>query len=273
MDSLKDIADGLENLLYEVLGLLVPGSAVVFAIAGGLGSPWWEILIQFVSDHPWLSFGGAYVLGYPVQSVSRPVTTLFAWLCCLPFHFILALIGAISPRLRRSSLLQLYKLRSWLLGRHTHLAPDAPDSVSFLDCAATYWSTRLGLPEGKRLSPRQIQDLSFSVLLNERKRLDRFRAVTSLTRGVAVAVVIGFILLVYQLWRGVYLLNPSSLSVIGGLLVAFYGLMERADMYHRLWHTILQSQFLSTISQERSIAGTTTAASSEQPISQETHHV
>lgn len=263
MDPLKSIAEIWEHILYEVLGLIVPGAALVLVIARIVGDPWWSVLLMFVNEHPWLSLGGAYVLGYPVQGVSRPVTAIFGWLLLLPWRLLLLLLGLPSKRFRQWIQTRLGVLKQKLTARHAHDRALHNDDVDLVELGATYWATRLDVPRGKRLSHRQVRDLSFSMILSERKQLDRFRAATSLTRGVAVAVVAAFSLLVYQLAAGVR--GPSALLIIAltGLAIAFYGLMERADMYDGLWRTVLPAQFLCAVTRDcstPSAAGATDAA-------------
>jgi len=260
MDGLKGIAEVLEHILYEFLGLIVPGAALVLVIAGIVGDPWWTMLLTFVDKHPWLSLGGAYVLGYPVQGVSRPVTTIFGWLLPLPWRLLFMLIGLLSKRFHQWLQTRLDMLRRKLTGRHAHDRLVNSDDVDLVELGTAYWATRLGVPTGKRLSRRQVQDLSFSAILPERKQLDRFRAATSLTRGVAVAVVAAFSLLVYQLVVGVR--GPSTLLIIAliGLALAFYGLMERADMYDGLWRTVVPAQFLCAVTRNPASAGETDSA-------------
>lgn len=262
VDNLKGIAEVIEHILYELLGLFVPGSVFVLTIARILGQPGWDQLLQFITDHPLLALLGAYVLGYPLQGISRPVTTIFQRLLLFPGHLILIFVGYFSKRFRLWIQTRLDGFKYALTQRHANQHPLDEDTVNLSDLGQDYWNTRLSIPVGKRLSYRQVQDLSFSALLTERKYLDRFRAATSLARGVAVVVVAAFVLLLYQFITGSRALSPENIFLLIGLLIMFYGLMERADMYDRLWHTILLPQFLCTITRDRTPKATALTNSS-----------
>jgi hypothetical protein len=274
MDSLKGIADVIEHILFELLGLLIPGTVFALTIAGLLGQPWPDLLLQFTAERPWLAFPAAYVLGYAVQGISRPVTTSFAWLLLLPGRAALLLTGRVSQRLHTFIRARLDTLRQFLIGRHTHDQKQMIDTVDFSDVASTYWRARLGIRPGKQLSRRQVQDLSFSVLSSERKQLDRFRAAASLARGVAVAIAVAFVVLLFQLVIDTRNLSPMFITILAGLLVAFYGLMERADMYDGLWRAVVLPQFLCTITRDRPLSPTDGAdlIVVAHPASKEPHH-
>jgi hypothetical protein len=262
MDNLKGIAEVIEHILYELLGLFVPGSIFVLTIAGILGQPQWDLLLQFINNHPLLALLGAYVLGYPLQGISRPVTTVFQWLLLFPGRFVLFLVGCCSKRVRFWIQTRLDILKRKLTQRHTHHPVTDDDIVDLFELGHDYWTTRLNIPAGKRLSHRQVQDLSFSALLLERKHLDRFRAAASLARGVAVTVVVAFTLLLYQFIIGVRAPSTEIMIFLVGLAIVFYALMDRADMYDGLWHTILLPQFLCTITRDRTPKATVLTNSS-----------
>ena len=253
MEGLKAIVDGIERLLYEALGLVVPGAALVLAVAYILAGPEWSDLLTFIDGHTWLAIGAAYVLGYAIQGISRPVTTALGWLLFLPIWLMLAVAGLPRWRqLRQWANMCLSILRQRLVGRD---APKqaADDTFDLTDLTEAYWTLRLTIPTGKRLSTSQVRDLSFSMLLTERKYLDRFRAASALTRGVAVAAVAAFSLLLYQITMGVRPLSTLLAAALVGLLVVFYGLIERAGMYDALWREIVPAQFLCTITHAKTI--------------------
>ncbi len=225
MEGLKAIVDSIERLLYEVFGLAVPGAAIVLAVVRVLGDPWWSDLLSFIDSRTWLAVSAGYVLGYVVQGISHPVTITFGWLLFLPVRLVLILIGLPSRRLRQWINVRLPILRQRLLGLCVPDRSLPDDAVDLTDLAESYWTSHLTVPSGKRLSKRQVECLSFSVLLPERKYLDRYRAAASLSRGVAVAVVVVFSLLLYQIIVGVRPLSMLSIVVLVGLLIMFYGLM------------------------------------------------
>lgn len=265
MDGLKGIADVVEHILYEILGLLVPGGALVFAIASILGGIWWNMLLQFISDHEWLFLIAAYVLGYPIQGISRPVTRVFGSLVLLPFRLMFWLIGVISKRGHRWLQAHMERSKERLLGHHMSDLVHPAAGVDLADLGARYWATRLGVPTDKQLSRSQVQNLSFSMLLGERKQLDRFRSASDLCRGVAVAVVVACVLLLYQLIIGSRILSPLTITMLIGLLIAFYGLMERTNMYDRVWRSIIPAQFLCAATRDQTEPGTNTPNTPSSP--------
>jgi hypothetical protein len=246
MNGLKGIAEVAEHLLYEALGLLVPGAAFGLGVAAAAGGGSWDLLLDFVAEHPWLATGGAYVLGYPVQAISRPVVTLFESLLRLPGRMFVGVILWLLPE-RAGNRVEdwLDAFERWLTRRHAHAsASPNSNSVDLRELEEAYWKRRLGLGVGQRLTRRQVQDLSFSALLSERHQLSRFRAAASLARGTAVAVAAAFGVLVVGLFTRAH--EPSSLMtlVLFGLAFAFYGLAQRADMYDGLWRDLLAPQLL-----------------------------
>lgn len=252
MDGLKGFAEVAEHILYEVLGLLIPGGAFALAVSAALGGEAWTTLLVFGRQHPWLSLAGAYVLGYPVQGISRPVTVTSEWLLRFPGRLVIGTILRLVPqRPRRWAKGRLMAFERWLTGRHGH-EPGATreDAVDLEELSLAYWTARLLVPAGKSLSPRQVQDLSFSVLLPERKQLDRFRAATSLARGVAVSVVAVALILAVQLWLGVREPSWSLVLTLMALVVAFYGLMQRAEMYDELWRDVVPAQLLCAVTRD-----------------------
>lgn len=271
MDSLKGIAEVIDHILYEVLGLLVPGAATLLGISRLLGPDSWQAVVAFGEDRLWIALGISYVLGYVVQGLSRPIVGLFDWLLGLPAKILgwpfLQLSRTRSRPLRRLGIMSR-KMGRWLqrwidktlLRRHRHRSSDVPrrQAVDFMQLAQERWRARLGLAEDRVLSRRQLTNLSFSVLLAERARLDRFRAATSLCRGVAVAVALSLALVALQMILGQRPPTAANFLLLTGLLAAFYGLLERADFYHEMWEDVLQPQFLAHVTRER------TAPSSEE---------
>jgi hypothetical protein len=260
MDELKGFADVAKHLLYETLGLLVPGAALVAAMAITIGGNPLNGLLAFMDSHRWLALFGAYVMGYVVQGVSRPVTTVADTVLGAPVALLRAITRILPIRARNLVERRVERLNNFLLKRHAHkhgggtIGAVAP--VSFNALILEYWSHRLTLSRGEQLTTQQGIDLSFSALMAERERLDRFRAAASLARGVSVAVVAAMAVIVTG-----FVKNPGSLSWMGigaveGLVIAFYGLMERADMYDRLWNAVLPAHLLSVATRDHPLQRT-----------------
>jgi hypothetical protein len=244
-----------KHLLYETLGLLVPGAAFVACISIAIGGNELAGLLAFTESHRWLALFGAYVIGYVVQGVSRPVTTVTETILGAPVVLVRAMIRVLPIRARNLLERRVERLNNSLLKRHAHkhggdIIAGSAAPVSFDALLLEYWSHRLNLARGERLTAQQGIDLSFSALMAERERLDRFRAAASLGRGVSVAVAAAIAVIVVGFIR-----NPGSLSWMGigtieGLVIAFYTLMERADMYDRLWNAVLPAHLLSVATRE-----------------------
>lgn len=259
VDQLSGIADVAEHLLYEAVGLLIPGALLLFAGAAALGHGAWAAILELSSQHPWLTVGGAYALGYPLQGISRPVTNVSR----LPFRFACwALCRAASlfgEDAKRDLVEWARRTRRYLHSSHRPTPDDdwaqrreksEPDLSAFL---ARYWSKRLSLSEGVEPSPTQVINLSFSRILSERRQLDRFRAAASFARATAATIVLVLVTLAVQIITG---MRPSSsmlLLTISGLALTAYGLLERADFYASLWRSVLKAQAVAKLTEDNAL--------------------
>src|SRR4051812_5361514 len=98
MDGLKGLAEVAKHILYETFGLLIPGAIAALAIAGVVEIDWLNALLTFARANAWLALGGAYVLGYLVQALSRPINAMAEGLFRLPGRGFVA-AGQLAPRL------------------------------------------------------------------------------------------------------------------------------------------------------------------------------
>ena len=94
-----------------------------------------------------------------------------------------------------------------------------------------------------------MQDLAYSVLLPEIKRLERFRAAASCVRGLATVLSIGWLALVGELAVGLFShagwpLTWTSLGAVAAMTAAFEALMNRERMYESTWRGVIAPQFL-----------------------------
>jgi len=246
MDPLKSVADVVEHVLYETLGLLLPGALLLVGVAAAVGGETFQQVLAAAGAHPWLSILAAYLAGYVVQGVSRPLVGAAAWLLRLPGR---GLVGALPHGVRQ-------RVRQWeatvAAGRHAHAGEQPGESRANLEeVEQRYWETRLGV-RGP-LSKAQLRDLAFSELLAERKQLDRFRAATSFCRGSSVAAVAVLVIVAWQLLTGARDVSISGFALIVGAVVTFYALLERADMYDRLWRAVVPVQFLCAVSRQAAL--------------------
>lgn len=253
MDDVKGFAEIAKHLLYETLGLLVPGAAFVTAIVIAVGGDAPDRTLVFASAHHWLAVLGTYVVGYVVQGISRPITTIAERVLQSP-AMLLRLIGraGLGPSYKKCAQFA-EKLENALLKRHAHAHGRVATQTapSFDALLRGYWSNRLALHDDIELAAQQVTDLSFSALLSERERLDRFRAAASLARGVAVATVAAMVAVIVGVVHHLSALSWRAVGITEVLIVTFYALMERADMYNRMWKVIVPTQFLATITAER----------------------
>jgi hypothetical protein len=253
VDGLKGIAEVIEHILYEVLGLLLPGACFVLAVAYVWGGTTWADALRFACEQPWIAGGAAYLLGFVVQGLSRPVTGATEWILRSPARLLTWLYRLGMPEQART-VVATWRARgaAVLFDRHRHSTTTVPagQAVNLDSVAEAFWRKRLHIGEDRRLSWSQVRDLSFSALISERNRLDRFRAATSLCRGVATTVAICIAIMVMQLVREERSISWVSAGWIAGLLLAFYALLERADMYNKLWNAVVQPQFLASATAE-----------------------
>lgn len=212
MEIVRGVADAFEHLLYETLGLLLPGLSVLL-----LGAAIWlpqvdaTRFLASLESHQLLVLMSAYVLGYAVQGVAQ---------CGARLTRVLTVDRAGVP---------------------------AGGRRPFQQAAHVYWARALGVDPTESLGAPDVRDLSYSVLGAATKRLERFRAAEGLTRGVATTSLVG--LLVVGLQVAFRLREPSptvALSALG-LMVTASALFERAHRYARLWETVLESQFAATV--------------------------
>lgn len=223
MEALKGVTDALEHLIYETLGILLPGLAAVIAAvvlwlphAGALRALTW------MEAHQVLVLVGAYVLGYAVQGIAGPVSRPV--------------------------------LRTLRLSHAKRAAPSTP----FPEMARAYWVRKLRVESPSALDDPHVRDLCYSVLGPATRRLERFRAAEGLTRGVATVCALAFLVLAVQLVAGWREREAVAVLPLLVLLVVIAGLCERAARYDQLWFTVLESQFAATTLAEAS-AGMSTA--------------
>lgn len=247
MDGVKGFAEVAKHILYETFGLLIPGGLSALAVAAAVDSSWLALLLAFARENPWLALGGAYVLGYLVQALSRPVNVIGEWILRSPSRLIV-LAGQLVPGLAHRAASAVAGVERALTGRHAHSRDDHRPRADFDAIIEAYWKRRLGLAADAPISDTQTRNLSFSQLIGERDGLDRFRAATSLTRAASALAVLVTAILLAQVLRAERELTWHLVGVVELLVIAFYGALERADMYDDLWRSSLKSQFLCAVS-------------------------
>ncbi len=212
MEIVRGIADAFEHLLYETLGLLLPGLSVLL-LGGAIWLPQVDAarFLASLESHQLLVLMSAYVVGYAVQGVAQ-------W-------------GARLPR------------GLTLDGAAVFAAARRP----FQQRAHDYWARALCVDPAESLSAPEVRDLSYSVLGAATKRLERFRAAEGLTRGVATVSLAGLLIIGLQVALRLREPSPTVALASVGLLVSASALFERALRYARLWETVLESQFAATV--------------------------
>lgn len=269
---MKGIAEVVEHLLYEALGLLVPGALFALAATVAVVPDAWPHMMEFAVAH-WIVAGiAAYAVGYVVQGISRRVTSWWDAALVLPMRGAVLLTALISaPTAGRVG--AWLRCRKWSLLRRVGW-PSAPAVADRLGVSAEQTApmgggqvpvdlqalvadrlcARLGVPSGSRFRPEDLRDLAFSALLPERHRLDRFRAASSFTRGTATVVALGgaalLVVLLLPREAGGWPVTAASVSGLLTLIIAYLALMERSAMYDALWSAIIAPQFLIATSRD-----------------------
>ena len=253
MDAVKGAADALRDFVYEFAGLALPGAASVLAIAFAISpDTGMHVLVQ-AEAHAWVATGSAYLLGFPLQAISRPVTRSIRRVArgvrdALPWALrTLGLSTAASELERRGA-----KLAAYIAGRHAGhdgvlgTADDTYDeSFDFATECGVQWKARLALAPTRRLTAFQLDALCYSVL-QRRESIDRFRAATSLCRAMATVVALTAAVRLWQVWHEGPLVWPASLAAFAGVSVLFWAFSHREDMYERLRTDALLAQTLAT---------------------------
>jgi hypothetical protein len=255
MSGFKDIADVADHLIYEVIALLLPGALLGLLFIGVLGPDVaginaWRDALNFVSSHEVIAAAISYSFGYVVQGLSRPVTHRL--------DAVLKWLGRSVNRPRIWLLREVLSGRGWVerkvLRWPESLPPksnaaDNKSSINLEELMSKRLAQRLGLDEVHSLTSRDVQDLAFSALLPEVKRLERFRAAASCVRGLATVLAIGWLTLVVELAVGLvsrdgWPLTWWSIGALAAMTAAFEALLSRERMYEATWRSIIAPQFL-----------------------------
>jgi hypothetical protein len=101
-----------------------------------------------------------------------------------------------------------------------HGPPQGGQLLDLRAAARNEWTRRLRLPENQVLSDGQVRDLSFSAMLGNLGRLDRFRSATSLARGTATAAAVTMVILCAQLLAGFRPATGGSFAALAALLLS-----------------------------------------------------
>lgn len=220
MEDLKGLAEVADRLVYEALGLVVPGAAFIIAVMLVLGADAAAWAATSAGEHPWLAAGACWVVGLVLQGASAPITVAADFLLTLP-------------------------LRPFV--RPKPPAAADPKQADLRVIATEYWRKQLGLAPAQVLRWQDVRDLSYSVITSAQGRLSRFRALASGTRALAaVAALVAVYGIVFPVIT-VRSISPGWLVVAGIALVSYFALMDRSRMYNQLWDDIIAPQFLATV--------------------------
>lgn len=257
MSDLRAGFESAEQAVYETLGLAMPGAAAWFAVLCVASPERLPDALRLVEAHRWLALGTAYLSGYPVQSVSRPVVNLTRAALGLPASSVTFAVGLFSKPVAAKVRQFLAAGWRWLKrGYGPKRDPAGAECVPLSTLAHTHWNRRLSLESDEKIATFDVLNLSFSTLGAEQRRLHRLRAITALCRAMAAIMAVALWLLAAALvWQW-----PVTLADIGaaaGLAVLFGAFVERADMYDALWTSIILPQFLADAS--TSVASTSIA--------------
>ena len=241
MSELRDGLETVEQAIYESLGLALPGAVALAAGACVVAPDSLPEMLSFTTAHGWIALGACYLAGYPVQSLSRPITKLTV----LPVLLILWPIRAISPTAADWISREWKRAGKWLQSGHRpereNSSTDSRTPALLSDIEHANWVARLGLHAGQRLEGFDVKNLSFSTLGADQRRLHRFRAITSLTRAMASISAVAMWVSVFLLVRGG--VNASGAAIVLACAILFLAFGERANMYDGLWNGIITPQF------------------------------
>lgn len=253
VDAVKSATDALREIVYDVVGLLLPAAALIAMLAYVISADAGARVIAYAEAHAWLTVAGAYLLGNPLQAISRPVTRVLRLVAraaggALPWLAHRVGWNTGERTLRRGGA----AVAAFLTGRHAGpdgvigTANDTFDGTLDIKAAcAAQWRQRLGLAETMRLTPFQVDALCYSVL-QRRESIDRFRAAASLCRAMAAVVALAGGLHVWVSMRNATLSSPTSLGMLAGFGVLCWGFSHREDLYERVRTEALMAQTLVT---------------------------
>jgi hypothetical protein len=244
MSELRDGLETVEQAIYESLGLVLPGAV---ALAGGacvLIPDALPAMLGFAAAHQWITLAICYLVGYPVQSLSRPIDKVTV----LPVQLSVRFLGKLWPAAAAWLTSTWRRVGKWLQSGHRPQREDGSnsDSRSLASLSAiehASWAARLGLRDDQRLDAFDVKNLSFSTLGADQRRLHRFRAITSLCRAMASMAAAAALLSVYLIARGRFSL--SGVTIVLACIVVFLAFRERANMYDGLWNGIITPQYLA----------------------------
>ncbi|MGB7211719.1 MAG: hypothetical protein WBC97_03755 [Gemmatimonadales bacterium] len=236
MGDLKGLAEVVDRLVYEVIGLLLPGAVMIGASMPLLTDHSRQDVFGFAMAHIWLTVGMCYVTGYFVQGISSPV--------CTVTRAFVALLARISGNLAKIP----HKMRRGGPRNgavvDTNVDSQQPIFAALPELAQNIWRRQLSLSAQNKLSSQDLIDLAYSTLGEERQRLLRFRSAGSLCRGVATIAALAAWTLTSV---GLAALSASRGEILlaTGLFVAFVAFDSRSRMYGQVWNSAVIAQFVA----------------------------
>lgn len=249
MSEIRTGLEVIEQAIYEILGLAVPGAAAVGGLACVISPEDAPRLFTWAGQHELAALTMVYVAGYVVQSASRPVTNLTRAILGVPMVFARK-VGALD-RAARAVASFWSRMTS---GHRPHRSAHDGSTSTLPDLVRESWEQRLGLAAtDQHLRDCDAFDLAYSTLGAAQRRLSRLRAFVSLCRAMAAICAAAF-------WGllGLVALHPpptwTGAGLVVGLWLIFTAFMERADMYDALWKGIVPAQFLADASSSVSAA-------------------
>lgn len=230
MNTIQSIGDLIESIIYEVLGLVIPGLVLLVALAGLFP----EHLVQHTSgsvvayfETNWIAAVlAAYVLGYVIQGIAAIAISLGERTSMRKPPD-----GGgdrLSPPEARSSCID---------------PDDAAATRAFRSTAKQYWKKPGRGLKNTELNDYAVASLCYAAIGSSTKRMERFQATKHLARGVTIVCIFTILTLFIQTLLGPRQCNLDLDLVLVALIVCVLALLERTARFGRLWDTILFSQF------------------------------
>lgn len=231
MNALQGITDLIETVIYEALGLVVPGLLLLVAVAALFSQYDSHTIVSCLEIHCFSTLIAAYVLGYGIQGMASVGVQILRSL----FRYARRCLRCRRTRRCCNSMLERIGLND----------PQDTDATNVLRRAArNYWiETAPHLSCGDLGNDYMLASLCYSVLGPATSRLERFQGTKHIARGSTVVTIFSIVAIPIQYLRTHQMIAGDWCLVVGALLICVVALVERTARFSRLSDTMFCSQF------------------------------